>query len=425
MVIVKYNNAFEEHRQTTYPQAIHGLCIFHLVTKPIADSGSKFQDKDNALVKDQIATFKHWIFTWMKIVGVENKEEFRISYEKLMFWLTSFRTKDNNHLGSSGQALAHNSFQLEKLLLSIMNHKKRWFFPARQHLLHLQQRTTSALEGVFSTTKRLSGKKVTPNMSLINSVKTQDLQAQNRMNEYKRQWQIDIGSTPLWTTSESSRQLTTMAESLKQVVTSQSSKYYMRLGEGNLCVEVLRKDQKSTFCHECENNLVEYCANCFQQSPIPRWRRTRKIVFESVSQHLYAVRCDCLHNDGYPCRHFAAITEVLAGHFIPRYHKKYISFYGEPGHEELTEHFKKRLTDRRFLVSDQEKTAIFARVRKTMELIPSNTWNVGKHHQIQSAARGMIPHQLINLQEEKTPNKIGPSYLESGRSKPGNWNFQR
>ena len=71
-------------------------------------------------------TFKHWIFTWTKIGGVENEAEFRILYEKLMFWLMSFQTHGNNHLSSSGQALAHNSFELEKLLLNIMNHKKLW-----------------------------------------------------------------------------------------------------------------------------------------------------------------------------------------------------------------------------------------------------------------------------------------------------------
>ena len=86
--------------------------------------------------------------------------------------------------------------------------------------------------------------------------------------------------------------------------------------------------------------------------------------------------------------------------------QKCISFYGELEHKELTKHFETHLIDRLFLVSNEDKSAVFARVRRTMEQIPINTWNVGKQQQIQSGARGMMPHQqLINLQEEKTPNK--------------------
>ena len=343
----KIYNSFEEHRSKFYPNAVHALCIFHLVTKPITDAGSKFLMKDNSFVKDQIATFKQWVFTWMKIGGVESEHEFNKSHELLMNWLSSFREQNicQKHFGSAQKALEHNSRQLEEMLLTIMNHKQKWFFPSRKHLLHLQQKSTSALEGVFSTTKSLSGKSVTPNMTLLTSVKTQDLQAQNRMNELRRQWQLDIEATPLWANTTSAKELTTMAESLKQAISMEKNNYDMRVGPKGRSIELLRKKQKGIFCHECNNCYAEFCGTCFMQSPIPKWRRVRTISFDHVSSDLYAVHCTCLHNDGYPCRHFASLTEILAGHFIPRYHKKYISFFGEPGYEELTEHYRARLID--------------------------------------------------------------------------------
>ena len=412
----KIYNAFEEHRASTYPHARHGLCIFHLVTKPLTDSGYTLRNKDNPLVKDQIATFKHWIFSWMTIGGVESENEFFLSHKLLLEWLTSFKTKKHfpTHLANSHETLKHNAEELTKMLMKILNHKERWFFPNRRHLLHLQQRSTSALDGVFSTTKCLSGKKVTPNMSLLTSVRTQDLQVQTRMMEFLRQWQFNVSTTPLWTKTESSLELTKLGESLKQTITQESNNYYFRIGVKDISIQVLRKQQQGMYCHDCRNDSIEFCATCFQQSPIPRWRRIRTVSFQRVNDNLHAIACDCLHNDGYPCRHLAALTEPLAGHFIPRYHKKYISFHGEPGHEELTKHYSTRLNDRRFLINDDEKKAIMCKVMKceTETALSPNFWRVPMIQCIQRSERGMIPHQLINLEEMKTPNNVNKPFVK-------------
>ena len=410
----KIYNAFEEHRSQTYPSAVHGLCIFHLVTKPITDAGYKLRNRENALVQDQIATFKHWVFTWMKIGGVECEEEFQTSHGMLIKWLSSFRLEGNSlrNFGRAHDSLDHNSRELEKMLLTIMNHKAKWFFPSRKHLLHLQQKTTSALEGVFSTTKSLPGKKVTPNMTLLNSVRTQDLQVSNQMNELQRQWQIDVDSTPLWTNTKSALELTTMAESLKQAIMLQSTYYYVRFKDSEGTIELIRKEQNGVFCHECNNTQTDFCGTCFSQSPIPKWRRVRTISFAKCSDDLHAVHCSCLHNDGYPCRHIAAITEILPGHFIPRYHKKYISYFGEPGYEVLSQYYQPRLKDRRFLVSNSERDRIIEKARDNCCLFPMNFWNIPKVQCLQRTNRGMIPHQLIDLREEASPNKFQPTFSQ-------------
>ena len=179
----KIYNAFEEHCASTYPNARHGICKFHLVPKPITDLGYTLCNKDNPLVKDQIATFNHFNFSWMTIGGVESENKFFLLHKLLLKWLTSFKIKGQfpTQVANSHEALKHNAEEPTKILMKIMNHKECWFFPNRRHLLHLQQQSTSALEGVFSTTKCLSGKKVTPNTSLLTSVRTQDLQVQTRM----------------------------------------------------------------------------------------------------------------------------------------------------------------------------------------------------------------------------------------------------
>jgi hypothetical protein len=138
----KIYDAFEEHRKTNYPNAMHGLCIFHLVTKPLGLIPN-FKGKDDPFVKDQIATFKHWIFSWMEVGGVESEEEFCLSHKLLLEWLSGFRkvqTKSSK-LTSLKNIMCHNTIEMEDFLMkSIMTHKGRWFFPLRSHLIHLQQK---------------------------------------------------------------------------------------------------------------------------------------------------------------------------------------------------------------------------------------------------------------------------------------------
>ena len=53
-------------------------------------------------------------------------------------------------------------------------------------------------------------------MTQLNSVRTQDLQVQNQMNEFRRQWQTEVDSIPLWARTSSAIELTTMGERLQE-----------------------------------------------------------------------------------------------------------------------------------------------------------------------------------------------------------------
>ncbi|CAB9510893.1 unknown protein [Seminavis robusta] len=100
--------SFEEHQPKAYPNAIHGLCIYHLVTKPLAEAGSKLVGKDDPFVLNQIETFKRWVFTWMCLGGIETDEEFEISHGLLVQWLKAFRNDDATERAS--EDLKHNSY---------------------------------------------------------------------------------------------------------------------------------------------------------------------------------------------------------------------------------------------------------------------------------------------------------------------------
>ena len=129
--------AFDAARKEFYPQAKHGLCIYHLVTQTLNELERRMQCTDEQLVKDQKETFKRWMFDWMSLGGVESEDEYEIS-KKLMFdWLLSFRDEKEKRMTRTHakvhDALRHNSMLFEETFKSkIEHHKKRWFFPTER-----------------------------------------------------------------------------------------------------------------------------------------------------------------------------------------------------------------------------------------------------------------------------------------------------
>lgn len=413
--------SFEDCQKSLYTNAMHGLCNYHLVTKPISDSGSSLKGKDEPMVKDQIVTFKIWVFSWMKIGGVENDEEWKKSYELLLEWLDSFEHNsqlDQTKRGRLKAYLSQNARWLKELLLkNIMPHKKRWFIVGRNNILHLQQKTTSAVEGVNHTMKVKSSKTVRPSMGIDESMKTQDLQVDLRMIEWKRKAQQDSESTPLWTNSSSARHLTTMAESLKQGLLRQTKHYHRRISD-NHTIEVKRKEISGMYCNECGNQQTGYCASCYESSPIPRFHRIRLVQFHDChDKDLMTVTCDCIHNDGHPCRHIACLISIEHWHFIPRYHKSYIHKFGFTGEEALTNHFKNRLLDRRFYVRKKEVEEIFLSIANNAEVVSNGFWN-NRCVCIQRTKRGCIPYQIANLdeQDESLPETPARMFSQTGLS---------
>lgn len=86
-----------------YPNAIHGLCIYHLVTQPLKKLNFIHGDKPE--VKGMKVTFKLWLFRWMKYDGVETEEEFQVSKDNLERWLAMLSRRKEQYLSYNAKVL--------------------------------------------------------------------------------------------------------------------------------------------------------------------------------------------------------------------------------------------------------------------------------------------------------------------------------
>jgi hypothetical protein len=395
-------DSFEAHKDRLCPKAKHGLCMCHLVAKQINECGSRLKGRDEAVVKDQLVTFKYWVFTWMRLGGIETEEEFNKSHELLKEWLGAFKVPDLNEAGNLERILHMNAEHLETILLNLLNHKPRWLILERKDLMHLQQKTTSPLEGVNQTVKYKSSKVVTPNMNLQTSLITQDQQVDTRMDSFFKDAQRDTEKYPKWTHSPSARDLTTHGQSLKQSITSQWGKYHMgnpvgSYDSGYFAVNLKRKNQFGLHCEECSNTYVDTCATCHNQSPIPRFARIRTVTFKRTT-HLHdfwTVTCSCLHNcDGHPCRHIACLVHLDTLHFAPRHHRTYIAYYGLKGHEGVTQHYDKIRDDRAIYVTGNQVRHLPHMVLSSRSSRSPN-WDEPHSICMQRTKNGLIPHGIV------------------------------
>ena len=92
--------------------------------------------------------FKLWLFTWMGIGGVETEHEYHISHRHLCIWLDSFANQAS-HLQHNAQVLG------EFLLQRIDPFKGRLFFAGRNRRLTLNHKTTSPLESINQSLKKM------------------------------------------------------------------------------------------------------------------------------------------------------------------------------------------------------------------------------------------------------------------------------
>ena len=84
------------------PNSENHLCGYHLVTKGLESLRPKLLDWEKDNVKDQIATFKHWLFSLMKIDGIETEQQFLDFHYYLRKWLRNQQT-------SADKSIQHNS----------------------------------------------------------------------------------------------------------------------------------------------------------------------------------------------------------------------------------------------------------------------------------------------------------------------------
>jgi hypothetical protein len=401
-------NAFDNCREELYPNAVHALCMYHLVTKQLHEQvRRRLLDPDETVSKDMICTFKYWLFSWMSIGGVETEEEWAMSHNALRSWLESFKSSDN-------ASMKHNAAELETFLVkSILPHKPRWFVPGRiaKSLLTLNQKTSSPLEGVNHTMKCKSSKKVLPEMSIKTSFETQETQVKSRMDMWLRNARQDAESCQqLWVTgSATANHINNMGESVLQQRLSQRPNYHVRCVNHGI-IEVLRVEGSKSSCHDCAEETQVICPTCSNSSPIPKFRRVRRISFLPLNGGSnYVVSCTCPHhsNTGIPCQHIVKVLPVIRPHhFHIRWHRKYAAYYKKPGYEELTKHFHLMQKDRRLVISREEyQLAVGCAVAATQPEL-STLFLIRQPLMLYDSARmALLPHDQVvaSSKDERDP----------------------
>jgi hypothetical protein len=178
--------------------------------------------------------------------GVENRNEFDMSKTDLLRWLQSFKNK--------GDIQRRNAQFLETFLLkNVMPHEKRWLFPGRAHRLTLNEKSTSPLEGLNQVLKSGFGKTVMPLMSLLESMRLQDTQADTRMDENMvRACELARGRS-LFSRSQTANEVTPLCETQLMQQKEQSQNYACRIqGPFRLFLKRLPGLFDSNYCEQCE-----------------------------------------------------------------------------------------------------------------------------------------------------------------------------
>lgn len=348
--------SFDANQAELYPNAKHALCLYHLVNQGTERLSVKLMHSRDGETKAMLQYFNNWIYTWSKLGGVETYAEFLQSRDLLKKWLSDVQKHPKNTVAARHNAVVLHD-HLEKCILI---HESRILLCLRGRRLTLDQRTTSALEGVNHTIKVKSAKTTKPSMSLLESFRTQLDQCRDRL----RRWWKNIGqaanSRALWVwNSPTADHVVTVCESFIQQKSAQADNYASRpLDKGT--IEVVRKpDTAPAFCSKCTGDVV--CNDC-ELSPIAMFARRRRITFTRVDDWHYTVECTCLDYwvTGIPCVHFCHLQKINPGHVHVRWHTGYPAHFGVPLHESQTLHYASRRMDRRLIVTTNEYSSMMA-----------------------------------------------------------------
>lgn len=175
---------FDRLQTEFYPNAIHVLCMFHLINKGLERIKRQLVRRDKTAVKELIESFKHTLFTWCRLNDVETMEEFNTSRVFLENWLTELQ---RNEHGEVDEHVSRNSTVLLHFLRNnILPHQGRFLVFHRNDRLYFDYRSNSALESMNQSMKVTCDPKVTPNMTLLLSMQVQDLQRTAAMDLRKK-----------------------------------------------------------------------------------------------------------------------------------------------------------------------------------------------------------------------------------------------
>jgi len=392
---VNIYNAFDSVQSELYPNATHGLCLYHLVTQKLEDLTL---NKKLPECLDLQRTFKLWVFSWMQLGGVETDVEFKTSKDALCAYLKRIFGKPDTD--STSQAMRRDAEVLHEFLVKrLMHYKKKWYFPGRfaAGLLTLNQKTGSAVESVNHTMKIKSSKVVTPSMSLRTSFDTQQTQAKQRMDLWRKSTMQKYESKQLWVKgSATADKVTTMAESLLQQRKEQAPLYSLRVA--SQCeVQVVRTPGTTpSFCADCRPSIGQICPTCSRDSPIPRFWRCRTITFHNVGSDTYSVSCTCPYysNTGVPCVHMCRVLpKIMPHHFHIRWHRIYPALFKRVGCDQQTKAFKVRQMDRRLLISSHELEQVTTYLSEQQQG-DSDLFGYSDAVLVQNRPNGFIAHEL-------------------------------
>ena len=361
--------AFQNNQETLYRHARHGLCMYHLVVQGINALKGQMKGWGTENVRNQVETFKQFLFSWMRVGEVETPEEFAESKRCLETWLA--RQKEHH----PSEAVRHNVGLLSDFLTKkILVHKDKWLAHLCQDLLTLHQRTTSAVEGVNSTIKKKAGRTVRPNMGMAESFAVQMKQWDAKMDQLRKEvWREHSSFKAYVSGSPTADTVWKRCESEIQKNARVRNGYHVRLlgwdDDGGAIELLQRRDDNDTpiFCYECSQTAT--CGPCSEMSPIPRFRRIRTLTFTLLECGSYHVTCSCPYyaTCGIACRHFSVFIQVMPHHCIIRHWVRYQALCGtERGTKDLDEWFKLKQRDYRLKITKTE-------YKKIMEIASAMT----------------------------------------------------
>ena len=381
----KIYNAFNAVRDKFYPNAIHALCIFHLVTQPLSKL-SEIRSRDTATIKGMLLTFKLWVFSWMGYDGVESEQEYEESKAGLERWLASFAYRQD--LGDEAPDLVHNARVLNDFLTTkIIPHKTRFLFPGRGRRMTLGQKATSALECLHRVMKNKKGISVAPNMSLAKSYRTQNQQVDARMRQYNIKTAESSRSRCLFSRFATANAVTKECE-CQIIQQKEQSYFYACRVESPYVFWFQRLPDASFFCEQCDENAaggIGCCSAHSTTSPITRFRRNRRVWIRWLRPDMYEVVCSCFYHPvyGIPCRHVAAILEqILPEHVHVRWMTNVAQFYRDSRDHCWTHHFSQRKGERRLIINEKEYRQLHQNAVRLQEqharTLPKDFWtNIG------------------------------------------------
>ena len=101
----KIYNAFDKFRIRFMPNAIHQLCVYHLIVQKIEDLNKELIGLGKKEVKDQIRTFQRTLLCFTHEGGVESELELEVAISLLMNWIKHWSQSSNNKLSHNAQIL--------------------------------------------------------------------------------------------------------------------------------------------------------------------------------------------------------------------------------------------------------------------------------------------------------------------------------